>query len=454
MAYLVVATVPVGKVLRTPMNVNWLRHATILALLYLLVGCSTTSPVGTSPQVPTRAAPESGATATMPAPAAATVTQPAPTEPLAQGVESMTAASNHFGFNLLQELHTAAPTENIFISPLSLSLLLQMAYNGADGESAQEIAQVLQVDGMDLAAMNEASKALQDELAATPDVELLLGNSIWIQQGFALLDTFLDTVATYFNAEAATLDFGSPQAAERINSWVSEATQGKIEELFVSLDPNVVTYLINTVYFKGEWSKPFDPKLTQPMPFRLVNGSEITVPMMTQDGDFAFTSTESYSALALPYGDGNVRMVIVLPNEGVELESILAQLTPEGWVSLSEQLESETRVIVTLPRFKMEYDATLNEALMALGMEGAFSRPDFANMVEGGGMWISYVRHKAIVEVNEEGTEAAAVSVGAMELSMPPTFTVNRPFFFAIQDGTTATLLFMGAVYEPELLAE
>jgi serpin B len=245
---------------------------------------------------------------------------------------------------------------------------------------------------------------------------------------------------------------------------VAEATNGKIEQLFDTLDPNVVAYLLNTVYFKGAWSKPFDPAQTQLSPFYRVDGSEISVPMMTQDADFAFAMAGDYSALALPYGDDNdeggsggnngVRMVVVLPNEGVELESVLAQLTPEHWQTLMGELQGETRVIVTLPRFKVEYDAILNDALMSLGMSTAFSQPDFANMVEGGGLWISYVRHKAIVEVNEEGTEAAAVSVGAMELSMPPAFTVNRPFFFAIHDAATDTVLFMGTVYEPEALAE
>lgn len=387
------------------------------------------------------------------APASPTAAQP--TAPAAQVETNVAAAINTFGFNLLHELGTGETSENLFFSPLSLSLMLQMAYNGADGQTAQEMAQVLQVEGMDIAALNEASKTLQEELAATADVELLLGNSVWVQQGHALLDSFLNTIGDYFDAEAATLDFASPAAVERINNWVSEKTNGKIESLFESLDANVATYLINTVYFKGAWAKPFDPAQTQPMPFYLDDDSEITVPMMAQESDFAFTSAENFTALSLPYGEnGSVRMVVVLPDEGGALDSVVAQMTPETWANLLAQLEGETRVMVALPRFSMEYDVTLNDALMALGMESAFSQPDFANMVEGGGLSLSYVRHKAIVEVNEEGTEAAAVSIGATTLSMPPTFTVNRPFFFAIHDDATGAILFMGAVHQPETAAE
>ena len=454
------------------MNIRLIRHAIIITLLPLLVGCGTAAPATSSA---TSSTPTTGsfATASAPPPTVASPTQPAPEESTTPSTEQeastsaptvgLGAASNTFGFDLLHALHASAPDTNVFISPVSLSLLLQIAYNGAEGTSAQEIANVLHVDDMDIASMNAASQAWQAELTAMPAVELLLGNSIWVQQGHQLLDSFLATVTSYFHAEAATLDFASPTATDTINAWVAEATQGKIDKLFDSLDPNVVTYLINTVYFKGAWSQPFDPAKTAPQPFQLADGSEIIVPMMTQEGNFAFTMAEGYAALALPYGDGgddmgddtgNVRMVIVLPDEGVALENVMAQMTPETWQSLLGHLADESSVQVSLPRFKVEYDATLNDALIALSMESAFSQPDFANMVEGGGLSISQVRHKAIVEVNEEGTEAAAVSVGTMTLSMPPTFMVNRPFFFAIQDAATDTILFMGTVYVPEVMGE
>lgn len=440
------------------MNAKLIRHAIMLTLISLLVipllvGCGPAAPSAPA-STPTT---EGFATASAPPP----TTVPSGEQDAAASVPAdvLGAASNTFGFDLLHELHAATPGSNVFISPVSLSLLLQLAYNGADGASAQEIADVLHVENIELDALNASSQAWQQELTASPAVEVLLGNSIWVQQGYQLLDNFLNTAASYFNAEAATLDFASPAATDTINEWVADATQGKIDKLFESLDPNVVTYLINTVYFKGAWSKPFDPAQTEPMPFQLADGSEVTVPMMTQEGDFAYAMAENYAALALPYdenadGTGDVRMVIVLPDEGVALDSVLAQLTPETWQDLSGQLGEESTVILSLPRFKVEYDATLNDALMALGMESAFSQPDFANMIEGGGAWISYIRHKAIVEVNEEGTEAAAVSVGAMELSLPPSFTVNRPFFFAIQDTATETILFMGAVYALEALDE
>jgi serine protease inhibitor len=250
------------------------------------------------------------------------------------------------------------------------------------------------------------------------------------------------------------LDFSNPAATARVNNWVSDATQGKIDKLFDALDPGIVTYLIDAVYFKGQWTLPFDPSQTQPMPFHLADGSEISVPAMTQAAEYAITSAANYSAVALPYGDGRMQMVIVLPNTGVELNSVLSELTPDAWQTLVGQLQDKTSVMVSLPRFKVEYEQVLNDALIKLGMPTAFSQTDFANMTDGGGLKISYVLHKAIVEVSEEGTEAAAVSVGAMTKGVLATqpFIVDHPFFFAIYDSTTGAILFMGTVYQPQSL--
>ena len=420
---------------------KWIRRLAALGALIVLAGCTMSAPVTAPTGTP------SSTQATTPA---QTVT---PSQPPPQTVQAAAEASNAFGFDLLQQLRQTTPGENIFVSPLSLTLLLQIAYNGATGQTAQEMAQVMHVAGTDPAAVNATSKTLQDDLRAASDVDLLIANSVWIQQGYTLLDTFLQRVQDAFDAEATVLDFAAPDALDRINGWVAESTQGKIDKLFDTLDPNVVAYLINTVYFKGAWTHPFDPARTQPQPFHLDDGSDITLPMMSQEADFATTQGDTYSALALPYGNGRVQMVVVLPDADTNLTAVLDQFTPESWQSLLTQLDTEpNNVMVTLPRFKLDYDATMNDALGALGMAGAFSEPDFADMVEGGGLWISYIRHKAVIEVNEEGTEAAAVSAGAMTLSMPPTFIVDHPFFFAIHDRETNTILFMGAVYQPEAL--
>lgn len=444
----VLSTSFVEKGSRFLMKPNWIRRGTVVALSVfgifpIVVGCTVASPVGSSPQTPQPLATQLAAP-----PAQASVTTQSDSQ------KSVIEANNRFGFDLIHELQRSSPKANFFISPFSLSLLLQMVYNGANGQTSQEIAHVLHVEGMEVSTLNVASKQWQESLAAVPDIELLVGNSIWVRQGYHLLDSFLKTTSTYFNAKAETLDFADPNSPATINKWASDATQGKIDKLFEALDSNVITYLLSAVYFKGAWSQPFDPSQTQPMPFHLADGSEISVPTMSQEGDFAVVTTDSYSALALPYATGKVRMVIVLPNEGITLDSVLGAMTPDTWHSLIEQLNGQTNLLVSLPRFKVEYDARLNDALMTLGMQSSFSQPDFTNMVDGGGVWISYIRHKAIIEVNEEGTEAAAVAVGAMGKSVVPTFSVDRPFFFAIlgpaQESAADTILFMGTVYEPK----
>ena len=430
-------------------HLKWIRRAVAIGVLVALAACAAPAPGNVASSTPP-SEPSDTPSVTLTALPEEVVT---PSQPPPQTMGVVAEASNAFGFDLLQQLRQTTPDENIFVSPLSLTLLLQIAYNGATGETAQEMAQVMHVDGTEPAAVNAASRALQDALRAAPDVDLLIANSVWVRQGYTLLDEFLQRVRDAFDAEATVLDFAAPDAVDRINAWVAAGTQGKIDKLFDTLDADVVAYLINTVYFKGAWPAPFDPARTQPLPFHLADGSDITLPMMSQEADFAVAQGDAYSALSLPYGDGRVQMVIVLPGEGTDLATVLDQFTPASWQGLLAQLDTEpANMVVTLPRFKLDYDAKLNDALAAMGMPGAFSEPDFADMVEGGGLWISYIRHRAVIEVNEEGTVAAAVSAGAMTLSMPPSFTVDHPFFFAIHDRETDTILFMGAVYQPEPL--
>jgi serpin B len=411
---------------------TWLRPLVFCGLLLLLLSC--TAPATHSEDADT---------------------PPLPAIPLTTAGQAIAQANNQLGFNLLQQLRASAPESNIFFSPLSIALVMQLAYNGADGESANEMAQVLHVADLDLSTMNEGSQELQTNLRAAANVELLIANSIWVSQGFALLDPFLERSRRYYNAEAAELDFASPAALERINGWVAEGTKGKIAKLFDALEPDTLTYLINTVYFKGSWSDPFDPARTRDMPFKLTDGTEMSVPMMAKTATYSTTFQENFAALSLPYGDSRMRMVVILPNEQDALAEVLDQVTAASWQNLLDELDAQQEnVSLYLPRFKLEFDEKLNEALIALGMERAFEEIDFANMVDGGGIFISYIRHKAIVEVNEEGTVAVAASIAAMPTSSPPPFVVDRPFFFAIQDTHTGVILFMGAVYAPEPLTQ
>ena len=365
-------------------------------------------------------------------------------------VSSVASANTKFGFKLLQDLQEQEPGSNIFISPLSISIALTMTYNGAVGETARAMAEVLEIDELDLATINHSNAALRTSLENSgPKVQISIANSIWSRQGVEFNSGFLDRNRLFFGAEIASLDFSSPQAADIINGWVDTNTKGKIKKIVQEIDPGTLLFLINAIYFKGSWQEEFDKSQTRTDIFHLSDGSEKRVPMMHRDGAYPYFRGEHFEAAGLPYGAGDVIMYIFLPNHDSNLNEFLDSLNAENWTSwLSQFSPVRENSMMIIPRFKLEYEVSLNNTLKALGMDIAFgSGADFSGM--GPSLFISDVRHKAIVEVNEEGTEAAAVTVVVGVTSLPPIFRVDRPFFFAIYDAETETILFMGTVTEP-----
>ena len=363
-------------------------------------------------------------------------------------VSGVASANTRFGFKLLQDLREREPGGNIFISPLSISIALTMTYNGAVGETERAMAEVLEIDGLDLPTINNSNKALRDSLEnPDPKVEISIANSIWSRQGVEFNPEFLERNREFFGAEIASLDFGSPQATATINEWVDTNTNGKIEKIVERIDPQTLLFLINAIYFKGNWQDEFDKALTRSGTFHLANGSEKRVQMMRREGEYPYFHGEGFEATSLPYGDGRVSMYIFLPNPNSNLNKFLRDLTAESWEGWISQLQ-DRRQTMMLPRFKLEYEVRLNDTLEALGMGIAFGGgANFSGM--GPSLFISEVRHKTFVEVNEEGTEAAAVTAVVGVKSLPPAFRVDRPFFFAIYDAETETILFMGTVTEP-----
>ena len=363
---------------------------------------------------------------------------------------SVTAANTAFGFNLLTTLRSEDPIANMFISPLSISIALTMTYNGAAGATERAMAEVLEIEGLDRYTVNRSNLALQEGLGnREPKVEIAIANSIWNRQGIAFNSDFLNQNRQFFGAEIASLDFSSPQAVPIINEWVGTNTNGKIEKIIQTIDPEIVMILINAIYFKGSWQEEFDKSKTREGVFHLSDGSEKQVPMMRREGGYPYLRSEKFEAANLPYGDGEVSMYIFLPNRDSNLDEFLDILNAEHWSNWLSQFSTARNIIMILPRFKLEYEAELNDTLKAMGMAIAFGKTaDFSGI--GRDLFISQVRHKAVVEVNEKGTEAAAatsVKVGVKSIS--PTFRVDRPFFFAIYDSTTETILFMGIVREP-----
>ena len=363
---------------------------------------------------------------------------------------SVTSANTRLGFKLLKDVQAREPATNIFISPLSISIALTMTYNGAVGDTQQAMAQVLEIEGLELDAVNRSNASLRESLENRgTKVQLSIANSIWSRQGVEFNPDFLNRNEKFFEAEIASLNFNSPEAPEIINGWVETNTNGKIEKIVQQIDPRTLIMLINAIYFKGSWQEEFDKSKTRDGIFRQSDGSDKEVPMMRREGAYPYYRGEKFEAASLPYGDGTVSMYIFLPDRDSNLDEFLRDLNAENWASWLPQFhEVRDNSTMMLPRFKLEYEVKLNDTLKALGMEIAFGGgADFSGM--GPSLFISEVRHKTFVEVNEEGTEAAAVTVVVGVESVPPSFIVDRPFFFAIHDDRTKTILFMGVVFEP-----
>ena len=365
---------------------------------------------------------------------------------------ALSEANAKFGFKLLTELYNQDLNKNVFISPLSISIALTMTYNGARGATKQAMAKTLEIEGMDLGAVNQANAELREILkSADPQIELAIANSIWLRNTFDEVNPdFLDRNDRFFGAEIASLDFDDPQTVEAINQWVNTNTQGKIKEILGEIEEHEVMFLINAIYFKGGWKGKFDASKTQDGVFHLIDGSEKQVPMMFHTCNYSYLEGGDFRAIGLPYGEGRMSMYIFLPEPFSDLDEFLADLNVENWENWLSRFWNERDLRLIMPRFRLEYEMLLNDALKALGMEIAFI-PYVANL-EGIAplLFIEKVIHKTFLEVNEEGTEAAAVTlVSPPPASSPAPFVVNRPFFFAIYDNWTDTILFMGIVVEP-----
>jgi len=370
-------------------------------------------------------------------------------------------ADNRFAIKLLKQVtaDTRASVENLFVSPLSVAMALGMTYNGAAGTTEDSMRATLELDGMSVAEVNESYQSLIKLLRELdPRVRFQIANSIWYRLGLTAEQPFIDANRTYFDARVEAIDFLSPAAAPTINNWVKQQTQGLILEIVPDPIPEgAVMYLINAIYFKGDWTQQFDPERTQPRPFRLPDGSSVNVPTMTHGGeaDIRLTSRPTATIVDMPYGGEAFSMTIVLPSDSIGVDDLVTGLTAEQWNDWTASLQpSENEVF--LPKFKLSNDLTLNPSLKALGMSIAYDcvppvMADFTRMFAGGGVCITNVKHKTYVDVNAEGTEAAAVTSVEMGVTSvgPPAIYINRPFIFALRENLSGTILFMGVIRNP-----
>jgi serpin B len=361
--------------------------------------------------------------------------------------------NNEFAFKIFRELVAQSdPDEDIFISPMSIAMALAMTYNGARGATRDSMQTVLELQRVDLQAVNEAYRSVIDLLRGLdPKVEFAIANSIWYREGLPVRQPFVDLNQTYFDAVVTALDFANSQAAPTINAWVSENTNGRIEEIVDDpIDPNIVMFLINAIYFKGDWTYQFDPDRTRTAVFSRTDGTESTIDLMNSGEriPIRMASDAAVQVGDLSYGGGAWRMTIVLPHQYDGLPTILDGIDVDQWTAWTENLDS-VEIEVRLPKFTLEYEASLKDVLTALGMGIAFgSAADFSGIVPGGGLYISKVKHKTFLDVNEEGTEAAAATNVAIATSLR-LFSVDRPFFFVIRETFSGSILFMGRIMDP-----
>jgi len=369
----------------------------------------------------------------------------------------LVSAHTRFGFKLFSELIKQDPHRNIFISPPGVMMALTMAYNGAEGQTQRVMTQTLELEGLSLPEVNHGNAALKNMLES-PDskIQLIIANSLWARKGVQFKPEFVDKNRNFYKATLTDLDFGDPNAALAINAWVKAATQNKITRAAGDkIDPATLLFLLNAIYFKGTWRLEFDKAKTAEGEFTTASGRAQKHPLMSQSGYYSYYQGKGFQAVALPYGKGQVSMYIFLPAKGSDLEEFYSRLDAKTWEEWMPQFHN-SRGHIVLPRLRLNYDVDLNNALRALGMGMALdpALANFAHMCTAlQRPFIQTVEHAAFVEVNEEGTEAAAVtSVGVGITAEQPTFSmvVNRPFFSVIRDSKTGLILFMGSIVEPE----
>jgi serine protease inhibitor len=366
-------------------------------------------------------------------------------------------AVNEFALELTVQLGRQDAGQNVFLSPANVAVALAMTANGARGETLRSMLSALNLNTLDLETVNSNFAALQALLMRDePGATIAIANALWARAGIAFNADFLQRTQRFYDARIEALDFDQPDAPKTINEWVRRQTNDKIPAVVERIPEEIILLLMSAIYFNGKWETPFNPEFTQDRPFYLLNGTTKELPTMYRSDDFEYLKGDGFQAVRLPYAGGSVRMVIILPDADRTLAQLMDQLSIENWERWREQFSVKEGQLY-LPRFTTRYDKQLNQALSAMGMTEAFDdgRADFSGMRPvPPALFISQVRHVAYVDVNEAGTEAAAVTSVEMGItSAMPTETflmqVDRPFFFAIEETSTGSILFTGLITEP-----
>ncbi len=381
---------------------------------------------------------------------------PTSTAPLSSTDKAVESANNSFSTTLFNQVSAQNNGKNFFISPLSVSMALAMTLNGASGQTYAQMQNTLGLTGMSNAEINQSYQNLIAMFKALdPNVTFDIANSIWYRNTFPVLDSFVTTNSTYFNAKVAALNFDSPTAVNTINGWVNSNTDGLIPGILSGpIPPSAVMYLINALYFHGTWEYKFPDAATKFETFYLAGGGTESDSMMTLNDTLNYYSDQNFTAVELPYGNGGYSMVVLLPTIAITSGNPIPPLSQSELNSIFAGFKP-TDLNVTLPKFKLGYSIDLDSILAVMGMPDAFvpQEADFSRISPQSGLYVTSVLHKTYIDVNEAGTKAAAVtSIGigmTIAMPIPPSFDADRPFIFLIKENHNNTIMFMGAVTQP-----
>lgn len=363
------------------------------------------------------------------------------------------AQDNDFALDLFKKTDAEAQNDNVFVSPLSVSIALGMAWNGAAGETKTEIETALKMSGLSSETINSYYRIMQKALPSVdPKTKLAIANSIWYKTGFYVKPDFLQINKTYFDAYVKEMDFSQSWAVDTINNWCAAHTNNLIPKILNRISTEDVMYLTNAVYFKGTWAQKFAKEATVESTFTTAANTQVKVNMMSKLDDLSYYQDNNAQYVDIPYGNNSFSMTVILPAEGKTCDDYLNNISIS---SLNQSLASMSnqKVEVHLPRFKLEKDYSLVATLKAMGMQKAFG--DYADFsaLSTERIFISEIMHKTYIAVDEEGTEAAAITnIGIVSTSLPnyPVFNANRPFLFMIREKTTGIILFMGKIISPD----
>lgn len=376
-------------------------------------------------------------------------------------LNKVVTANTNFSFQLWQEILKERNNKNLFISPASATMALQMTYNGARGDTQTAMAKVLGLETIDLQSLNQTNADLQSSLNKNnADLQISSANSLWVSNKLQLATDFQKNTEKFYNSPVQTLNFADANSPKIINNWVKKATKNKITKMVDKISPNTRLFILNAVYFYGKWQVAFEQKETKKLKFNLMGGKNKLHPLMFKDAKFSYYENEDFQAVRLPYKGDDFSMYIFLPRPNSNLNKFYQNLHSENWqkwLKCTKNVEG----LIGLPRFKLEDEIKLNNPLQKLGMEVAFN-PDNADFSGIGKdknkLFIKDVLQKTFVNVNEEGTEASAVtkveiatkSAQITKKIEPFTMIADRPFFFVIKSDRTNTILFMGSIVDPK----